>query len=351
MEQTDSSARGVWRVEAEELIPGLPNCVILDCIIPRLAWHTRAVLVATSKAWNVALQEPHIYGEPSRRAFDAVPRKGVVLLHQLSEAETYDCFQQINTRRRLPRPHALSILEDQNLTFPHLSMHPTDDIWTRRRLPPIPDFAPLRILHDCGIACVNGKIFVMGGWDPRTGAACARMYMLDIGAGLWRWETMPPMNFPRAFFHCISSAGRIFAVGGRGASCLPDLYPDPDPEAYNVDTQTWELLPTVVLSRSLHYNGVFFVEGANLLVTHGFCITERGEPVRFRRAYDPVTHAWRDHECEEGDDDVSLLEDSIRSKWVDGRRCASKHGNVADGDIALSMAPQQDGEIKRVLMK
>ncbi|MCO5558834.1 hypothetical protein L7F22_012422 [Adiantum nelumboides] len=330
------------------LIPGLPNCLILDCILPKLPWYARAVLVTTSKAWNHALQEPHIYSELTRRAHRTICNQGLVLLHQLSDAETLDCFRTINMKRQLPRPHGLSMLEHRNSTRPHLNIHRTDDSWTRRRLPPIPAFAPLRVLHDCGIVCVSGKIFVMGGWDPRTGAICADMYMLDIAAGLWRWEIVAPMHFRRACFHCISDAGRIYIVGGGSGSQNHD--PDPDPEVYNVDNKTWELLPRVITSRYLHYNGLSFIKQANLLVAHGFCITERGELVRFRRAYSPEMCTWCDYEGEdEVDVNDDVLEECILGQCSDAERSiAHKPNNVATGNIVLSTNSHHQTKVIKV---
>ncbi|KAI5069037.1 hypothetical protein GOP47_0015338 [Adiantum capillus-veneris] len=285
-----------------DLIPGLPNCLTLDCILPRLPWHARAVLVATSKGWNHALREPHIYSELTRRAHRTISRKGLVLLHQLSDAETFDCFRAINTKRRLPTPLALSILEDCSSTGSCLNMHGTDNSWTWRRLPPIPAYAPLKGQFVLACTC---------------------------------WTSQP-----------------AYGVGGSSGSHIHD--PDPNPEVYNVDTEEWELLPRVVMSRSLHYNGVSFIKHANLLVTHGFRTTHRGELVSFLRAYSPVMGTWCDYEGEdEVDNDAHVLENCIVSNRGDAeRRASSKLDNVAIGDIVLStVAQHQIIVIKRVMMK
>eukprot|EP00250_Pteridium_aquilinum_P000133 c10150_g1_i1 orf=628-1707(+) len=304
------------QADAGELIPGLPDFIVLDCVLPRVPWYTRAVLRAASKAWKHALREPHIYSELSRCARGMKSHK-LVMVHQLSEEATFECFMKMSTKRRMPRPHAISILEEGTqrvawrIDAAH-KRHQLDDIWAWRKLPPIPTFAPLRVLHDCGIACVNGKIFVMGGWDPRTDTVSPDVYMLDITAGLWEWEAKSPMNFPRAFFHCTSSADKVYVVGGTSVSHVED----PDPEVYNVDTNTWELLPRVNKSRSFHFNGLALIKGGNLVLTYGFCTTDRGELVGFRSAYDPAVGVWSDYECDEDNNDD--VKEGITSKFDNG---------------------------------
>lgn len=331
--------------EANRLMPGLPDCVVLDCILPRVPWYARALLKVTSKAWKHALREPHAYSELSRRAQGTKLPTGFVMLHHASEEAT------LNSKRRMPRPHAISIFEKdatRRVTWGEETLQPMcsiKDAWTWRKLPPIPAFAPLRILHDCGIACVNGKIFVMGGWDPRTDAVHRDVYMLNIAAGLWEWEAMPPMHFSRAFFHCTSMANKIYIVGGTSSPY------NPNPEVFNVDTHTWALLPRVGMSRGFHFNGLSLVKGGNLLLCHGFCTTERGELISFRRAYDPVVGMWSDYECVEDvkDDSVSKFDDGryIASKWDD--EDGARESNVSEYDMHV-VAQRTSGVIMSVMI-
>lgn len=263
------------------LVPGLPDSVVLDCVLPRVPWHTRPVLVATSRAWKQALRDPSVYRGLTRRA--AGPgAQGLAMVHQVSDEESHEFFRKAKILRRMPHPHALSIHEEK------VSM------W--RKLPPIPAFSPLRILHDCGVACVHGKLFVMGGWDPRTDAVRPDVYMLDLAGGLWQWEKRSPMHTAKAFFFCKAAAGKIYVVGG-SSSQNAGLDEEPLPEVYDVDTDTWELLPKISLSRSFHFNGLALIAGSHILA-YGFCTAERGELVSFWRVYDPVSADWSDYDCD-----------------------------------------------------
>lgn len=269
-----SSSRTHTSIHPHALLPGLPNCVVLDCILPRIPWYTRPLLKSLSSSWLHALLLPHSYSSLTRYI---APEEGLILAHQLPEKASTDCLGLV---RHLPQPHALSIFNERTGKW--------------RQLPPIPALRPLKVLHDCGVACVFGKLFVMGGWDPRSDAVSADVYMLDLGGGLWNWEKRQSMHTAKAFFHCKSVAGKIYVVGG--SSSQNGLEEEPFPEIYDVESDRWDLLPRINLSRSFHYNGLAVAN--KQVLAYGFCAAERGELVRFWRVYDPLTSKWADWDCD-----------------------------------------------------
>eukprot|EP00249_Psilotum_nudum_P005290 c18740_g1_i1 orf=340-1515(-) len=259
--------------ETLNLIPGLPNCIVLDCILPRLPWHTRPRMKALSKAWQSALKRPDSYSAITRKTAHI---EGLVVAHQLSQDQGNDYFKHAKIQRWMPHPHALSIYNDEAKQW--------------KQLPPIPAVKPLRILHDCGIACVDGRLFVMGGWDPKTDNFSSEVYMLDLGSGLWEWEKRCSMHTAKAFFYCKSIAEKIYVVGGSSTQSRKDE--EPLPEVYDSNRNQWDLLPKVTVSRSFHYTGL--AASSYEVLAYGFCTSERGELVNFWRVYDPHAKQWRD---------------------------------------------------------
>ncbi|KAH7286488.1 hypothetical protein KP509_32G009300 [Ceratopteris richardii] len=324
--------------EGDELIPGLPDSVVLQCVLPRLPWYSRAVLTATSKPWRSVLQQPHIYSDFSRQVFKTSPREMIAIIHQLSGDHGSIGGMGTTTKRNRQRAHALSIIEACD--YFHPCMH-LEEIVSMRMAPVIPACAPLRILNDCGVASINGKIFVMGGWDPVSNALSAEMFMLDIGAGLWMWERMAAMNSARAFFHCISGTQSIYAIGGISV-VHNNAAQVPEPEVYHMETGAWAFLPRPVANPVLHYNDASLIKGTNLLLVHGLYMTERGEPLPFKRVYDPVKSSWSSY-CESyGPAEPDYMNDKDVRVGEKGRR---------DISSALSLRFQQIQVMSTVLMK
>lgn len=182
----------------------------------------------------------------------------------------------------MPQPHCLSLFDEAAYQW--------------RRIPPIPALAPLAVLHDCGIASVGRKLFVMGGWDPKTDAVSAEVFELDLGSGLWQWRRRKRMHTAKSLFFCKAVAGKIYVVGG--ASSYNQREEEPLPEVYDVAKDEWEVLPRVTLSRSFNYNGLA-VAGMQV-VAFGFRsleVSKPGELVNFWRRYDPESKKWEDWDC------------------------------------------------------
>lgn len=317
------ASRPRLHTQDNDLIPGLPSSIVLDCLLPRIPWHTRPRLRVASKSWLHTLQDPTCYSSLTREATQGEAGRamrgegGLIVVHQLSQAASDDYFKQIKVPKPMPQPHCLSIYDEQ------------DGRW--RQLPPIPAVRPLRILHDCGIACVGRKVFVMGGWDPRTDAVSAEVYMLDLGSGLWQWEKRTRMHTAKSLFFTKAVAGKIYVVGGASSQNHTDE--EPLPEVYDVYNDRWDDLPRVTLSRSFNYNGLAVV-GCQILA-FGFRSLDKGELVNFWRLYDPVSKTWGDWDCDHADcgnllagdhdlrDGIIYKLDSGSKKWIsfDGRVC------------------------------
>eukprot|EP00250_Pteridium_aquilinum_P030239 c40912_g1_i1 orf=3-1181(-) len=306
-----------------DLIPGLPNSVVLDCLIPRIPWHTRPLLTAVSKAWQKVMQEPSKYSSLTREAMCANETTwgGLVMVHQLSQEATEDYFKQVKVRKWMPPPHCLSMFDEAAQQW--------------RRIPPIPAVAPLPVLHDCGIASLGRKLFVMGGWDPKTNAVSAEVFELDLGSGLWQWRKRKSMHTSKSLFFCKAVAGKIYVVGG--ASSHNHREEEPLPEVYDAGRDEWEVLPRVTLSRSFKYNGLAVT--GHQVVAFGFRsldLSKPGDLVNFWRLYDPVAKQWEDWDCvDHGCPCSNLLtgEHDLRDGFVNALDRCSKRWRRLDGRI------------------
>eukprot|EP00249_Psilotum_nudum_P016768 c25980_g1_i1 orf=143-1315(-) len=306
-------ARKLVNQEVDQLIPGLLNSVVQDCLLPRLPWHTRPVLKAVSKAWNAVLQIPASCSALTRQTTLV---EGLVIVHQVTEQASIEYFRQVKVERWMPQPHALSIYDEEA------------EQW--RRLPPIPVVHPLNVLHDCGIACVDRKLFVMGGWDPKTDGVSALVYMLDLGSGCWQWEKRCSMHTPKAFFYSKSMAGKIYVVGGSSSQSRTEE--EPAPEVYDYKKDRWELLPKVSVSRLFHYNGLAAVDCK--VLAFGFCTSERGDMVNFWRIYDPIAKEWNDWDCDLARCSSLLAGDhDLRDGVVNKLDAASRTWTPFDGKV------------------
>lgn len=94
-----------------------------------------------------------------------------------------------------------------------------------------------------GVATLNGKLFVCGGYDGSTFLRTVEMY----NASTCQWTHIAPMNVTRSRVALVSNCGKLFAIGGYdGVSNLSTM------ETYNVDFNQW----TFASSMCAHEGGV-----------------------------------------------------------------------------------------------
>lgn len=203
----------------EELLPGIPNDITLEMIIPKTPWRTLQVMSSVSRVWQHAIE--------SRQAYDAPVRS-----HSTEE---------------------LCVLRDflccKHKIVGRLHIRSTRDIRPSPLylLPKIPQLGGIGIPLYCEIVTMDGKIYILGGVKKRvknrTGKVqygSGRVFVLDL-AGQNPWKECANMLQPRLFVNpkedwflseaearwmesgCQVEDGRIYVVGSRPN--LTTVYP------------------------------------------------------------------------------------------------------------------------------
>ncbi|KAF4528079.1 hypothetical protein B566_EDAN014612 [Ephemera danica] len=94
---------------------------------------------------------------------------------------------------------------------------------------------------DAGVAVLNRKIYIIGGYTGAQVLSNGECYDVDTG----EWETIPSMNFPRSGVRCVALKDHIFAFGGfSGDARLNSV------ERYDPESREWLMLSPMSVTRS-----------------------------------------------------------------------------------------------------
>ncbi|KAK1266736.1 F-box/kelch-repeat protein [Acorus gramineus] len=177
-----------------ELIPGLPSDMAMECLI-RLSYKWHHVARRVSKRWRNLIDGGDLYR----------------LRKQSGKSSRLACLVQ-----SLPTPSspALDAKPSHRRTAYGLSVFDPDSYdWDL--LPPIPthpDGLPLF----CQVAGAEGRLVVLGGWDPVSWEPLRDVWVYDFRLGSWRRGTDMPCA--RSFFAVGAVRGVVFVAGGHDAS-------------------------------------------------------------------------------------------------------------------------------------
>lgn len=205
----------------EELLPGLPDAVVMHFVLPRLPWYTRPRMLTISKAWRAAFANPGLLEPRTRELYKPA---GLFLIHEVlgdSSAQgagisscSYDynySFADDGTNmnasssghqdHRQNEELSMMVMMKSSPICARLSSQDSDDESTDifllrkyaikmydfhsqswHRLPPIGTY-PSEIPSRCSFVCMNGKLYVMGGVpDSTKEKESAEMHMLNVGS-------------------------------------------------------------------------------------------------------------------------------------------------------------------------
>ncbi|XP_047307848.1 F-box/kelch-repeat protein At2g44130-like [Impatiens glandulifera] len=176
----------------EQLIPGLPDEIGLECL-SRLHYTAQPAAARTCRRWLDLLQSRDYY----------------TIRNHLGYTTHMACLLQ-----SLPPPSISPSDEEPKLTNSGLSspscvitlFDPVSQIWNR--LAPVSDHLPLF----CQIASSEGKLVVMGGWDPASYDPVSSVFVYDFITRRWRQGKNMPSK--RSFFAIGATKGRVYIAGG-----------------------------------------------------------------------------------------------------------------------------------------
>ncbi|TYG54036.1 hypothetical protein ES288_D09G157100v1 [Gossypium darwinii] len=230
-----------------ELIPGLPEEIGLDCLI-RFHYSTYRVAARVCRRWQQLLQ--------SRE------------LHYLRKQAGY-------TRK------AACLVQLLNNTTDSAGFDPVSGIWDR--IDPVPKY-PYGLPLFCQIASSEGKLVVMGGWDPSSYDPVRDVFIYDFTTQ--RWGQGKQMPETRSFFAPGGFEGRIIVAGGHdeNKNALSTAW------EYDVDRDEWTELARMSQERD-ECQGM--VIGSEFWVVSGYRTDNQGGFEGSAELMDLRTGEWR----------------------------------------------------------
>ncbi|MBA0838047.1 hypothetical protein Goarm_010144, partial [Gossypium armourianum] len=171
-----------------DLIPGLPEEIGNECLT-RFHYSTHRLAVRVCRRWQELLQSKEFYYHRKRTGYT---QKAACLIQSLKCDSDPDGSKPVG-----PPRYGITAFE------------PVSGTWGRvDPVPKYPDGLPLF----CQITSCEGKILVMGGWNPTNYEAVRDVFIYEFTTQRWRYGKQMPET--RSFFAAGEFDGRIIVAGG-----------------------------------------------------------------------------------------------------------------------------------------
>ncbi|KAK4779577.1 hypothetical protein SAY87_015683 [Trapa incisa] len=243
-----------------DLIPDLPVEIGLECL-SRLPFPTHQVASGVCWKWRELLQSPEFYHHRRR----------------LGYTRKVACFVQALPPQPLPD-------EGKPRGSPRYAVTVFDPVcrsW--ERLGPPPRFTAGLPLF-CRLAGCEGKLVVMGGWDPQSYEPASDVFVYDFTTGEWCAGT--PMPSKRSFFAAAGVGGRVYVAGGHDESknAMKSAW------AYDPRGGEWTELPPLCQERD-ECEGLD--GGGEFWVVSGYATERQGAFEASAEVYVPGASEWQ----------------------------------------------------------
>lgn len=242
--------------ELQELIPGFPDDVALECL-SRSHYSSHHHASSVCRRWRHLLHSSDFYR----------------LRRQTGHTHLAACLIQA---RPDPKPahsgppaFGISVFDSVSQTWERVESYPK---------------YPGRLPLFCHITSSQGKLILMGGWDPDTYDPVTDVFIYDFRAQKWaRGSDMPTK---RSLFAIGSVDGRVLIAGGHDESknALDSAW------AYSMDSGEWSELTRMTESRD-ECSGLMI--GPEFWVVSGYETESQGSFKQSADVYDIVTGQWR----------------------------------------------------------
>ncbi|XP_038900934.1 F-box/kelch-repeat protein At2g44130-like [Benincasa hispida] len=249
-----------FEFELTELIPGLPEELGLDCIT-RLPHTTHRLASAVCRRWHQLISSPDFY---YHRRKSGTTRLLACFIQALPPA-----FSTTGWKLCTSLAYGLTVFDSLSQSW--------------ERIPPIPQY-PDGVPLFCHIASTEGKLVLMGGWDPETYDPIVDVFVYDFTRCGWRKGKDMPSK--RSFFAIGASDGRIFISGGHDESknALKSAW------VYDLRTDEWTELPQMSQGRD-ECEGLMV--GREFWVVSGYDTERQGMFDASAEVYDIDSGEWR----------------------------------------------------------
>ncbi|XP_050230312.1 F-box/kelch-repeat protein At1g15670-like [Mercurialis annua] len=224
-----------------ELIPGLPEEIALECLT-RFHYSTHRVASRVCKNWKYLLQSRDFY---YHRKQSSLTHKAACLIQSLPSDSS--------SKPVCPPRYGVTLFD------------PVNEIWELvEPVPEYPDGLPLF----CKVTSSEGKVLVLGGWDPVSYEPVSHVFVYDFVTRKWRKGKDIPDS--RSFFAVGELDGRVIVAGGHdlNKNALSSAW------VYDVTRDEWSELPRMSQERD-ECEGV--VIGSKFWVVSGYRTENQGE--------------------------------------------------------------------------
>ncbi|KAI4317483.1 hypothetical protein L6164_025349 [Bauhinia variegata] len=173
------------KTDIAELVPGLPDDLGLECLT-RLPYSAHPGAIRVCRRWRHLLESDDFYYQRKK----------------LGHTRELACLVQALPAENGEKPTG----------SPRYGVTVFDRVsqsW--ERLDPIPEY-PFGLPLFCQSASCEGKLVVMGGWDPATYEPVTKVFVYDFRTSQWRRGKDMPSR--RSFFAIGAFQGRVYIAGG-----------------------------------------------------------------------------------------------------------------------------------------
>lgn len=246
--------------ELTELIPGLPEDISLECLI-RLPYMTHRFATRVSRRWQDLIQSKDFY---YHRKQTGRTHKAACLVQAIPVQSGSDASKSIGSVA-----YGISVFDS------------VSESW--ERVEPVPKY-PNGLPLFCRVVSSEGKLVVMGGWDPSSYDPVKDVFVYEFTNRRWRQGKDMPEK--RSFFAAGELNGKVIVAGGHdeNKNALSTAW------AYDVRNDDWTELARMSQERD-ECEGV--VIGSEFWVVSGYGTERQGSFERSAEALDVGTGEWR----------------------------------------------------------
>ncbi|KAL5544959.1 hypothetical protein UlMin_008743 [Ulmus minor] len=247
--ETISSTSSTTPSPAEELIPGLPYDIALNCL-SRVPRSHHPVLSAVSKPIKSLLSSPHLFTTRSLHNFT----ENLIYIIVLPKHALYFTFE--------PQPLLFAFHRKPNNNYKENASHFVP-------IPPCPSK-----LWGSSYATLGSKIYVIGG-GLLNSLPTTEVWILDCR--LHTWERGPSMRVPRLSPSVVVFEGKIYVIAGRRLATPPV-------EVFDPAIGRWEVIPSPIDLRDQirSISNSFMIGGGLIGITYNTMVV-----------LDTTTRTWR----------------------------------------------------------
>ncbi|PWA82926.1 Galactose oxidase, beta-propeller [Artemisia annua] len=253
-----------------ELIPGLPEEIALECLT-RMHYNVHEVASHVCQRWRRLFKSREFYYHRKQYGFTNKTACFVQSLPvQPVQAEFEREKQGVNSSKPESQPkYGLSIFEPCSHTWEQLNP-----------VQKYPDGLPVF----CQVESTEGKLVMMGGWNPGSWEPLRDVFVYDFTTRQWTQRKDLPSN--RSFFAAGALDGKIYVAGGHDESknALKSAW------VYDINSDQWSELAHMSEPRD-ECEGVFI--GSDFWVISGYDTDTQGQFKNSAEVLDTITGKWR----------------------------------------------------------